>query len=159
GADQYTVWYTDNSGNYLSSAFDSASGTSAALESFEPSFQQDLNRDGSIGVPPPSPPHFVLQGVDNNVVQLYDVLWHTLGSHPFAVRVLAPDRPSTTYVHSFLYALPVENGLAQSTWGSGLDELRKLDVANQYDATIIEPIFPINPWYADNPLDATIDFE
>ena len=26
GADQYTVWSTDNSGNYLSSAFNSASG-------------------------------------------------------------------------------------------------------------------------------------
>jgi hypothetical protein len=43
------VWYTDNSGNYLSSAFDSASGTSAALQSFESSFQQDLNGDALIG--------------------------------------------------------------------------------------------------------------
>ena len=51
GADQYTVWYTDNSGNYVSSAFDVASGTSAALESFETSFQQDLNGDGLIGPP------------------------------------------------------------------------------------------------------------
>ena len=49
GADQYTVWFTDNSGNYLSSAFDVASGTSAALQSFETSFQQDLNGDGVIG--------------------------------------------------------------------------------------------------------------
>ena len=56
GADQYTVWNTDNSGNYVSSAFDVASGTSAALQSFETSFQQDLNGDGSIGPPPPSPP-------------------------------------------------------------------------------------------------------
>ena len=56
GADQYTVWTTDNSGNYLSSAFDVASGTSAALQSFETSFQQDLNGDGSIGPPPPPPP-------------------------------------------------------------------------------------------------------
>ena len=36
---------------------------------------------------------------------------------------------------------------------------RQLDVQNQYNATIIEPIFPIDPWYADNPIDATIDFE
>ena len=49
GADQYTVWNTDNSGNYISSAFDLASGTSAALQSFETSFQQDLNGDGVIG--------------------------------------------------------------------------------------------------------------
>ena len=46
GADQYTVWNTDNSGNYISSAFDVASGTSAALQSFETSFHQDLNGDG-----------------------------------------------------------------------------------------------------------------
>ena len=48
GADQFTVWYIDSSGNYLSSAFNSASGTSATLKSFEPSFQQDLNGDGTI---------------------------------------------------------------------------------------------------------------
>ena len=44
------MWTTDNSGNYVSSAFDVASGTSAALESFETSFQQDLNGDGYIGL-------------------------------------------------------------------------------------------------------------
>jgi Ca2+-binding RTX toxin-like protein len=73
--------------------------------------------------------------------------------------VLEPDHPSTSYDHTFLYALPVEAGLAQSTWGSGLDELQKLDVPNQYNATIIEPIFPIYPWYADSSTDATINFE
>ncbi len=36
GVDQYTVWYTDSNGNYLSSAFDSAYGTSATLESSRP---------------------------------------------------------------------------------------------------------------------------
>src|SRR6516225_9114681 len=160
GADQYTVWYTDNSGNYLSSAFNSASGTSAALESFEPSFQQDLNGDGVIGpVVDASPPQFVYEGTDANGVRLYDLTWNILGEHPFAVRVLAPDHPSTNYAHSFVFALPVEGGLAQSNWGSGLDELRQLNVQNQYDATIIEPIFPIDPWYADNPIDPTIDFE
>ena len=43
------MWNTDSSGNYVSSASDVVSGTSAALESFETSFQQDLNGDGSIG--------------------------------------------------------------------------------------------------------------
>jgi hypothetical protein len=41
GADQYTVWYFDNSGNYVSSALNVVSGSSAALQSFETSFQQD----------------------------------------------------------------------------------------------------------------------
>jgi hypothetical protein len=159
GADQYTVWNTDHSGNYVSSVFDIASGSSSALQSLEISFQQDLNGDGQIGLAADSSPHFVYQGVDGNGVQLYNVTWNTLGSHPFAVEVLAPDHPSANYPHSFLYALPVEAGLAQSNYGNGLDALQQLGVQNQYNATIIEPIFPIDPWYADNPNDATIDFE
>ena len=49
-ADQYTVWQTDSSGNYLSdSSF--VTGTSATLETAETSFHQDLNGDGSVGMP------------------------------------------------------------------------------------------------------------
>jgi Tryptophan-rich Synechocystis species C-terminal domain/Putative esterase len=166
GADQYTVWTTDTSGNYLSSAFDVASGASAALQSFETSFHQDLNGDGVIGPsgvtsPPGSAetPQFIYQGLDASGAQLYSVTWQILGSHPFEVRVLAPTNPSVDYEHSFLFTLPVEAGLAQSTFGDGLNELQKLDVQDQYNTTIIEPIFPIDPWYADNPNDATINYE
>ena len=117
---------------------------------------QDLDADGFIGVPPP---HFVYQGVDGNGVQLYVVMWDTPGLQPFAVRVLPPDHPSIDYQHSFLFDLPVEPELAQATYGNGLDELQRLGVQNQYNATIVEPIFPIDPWYADNPSDTTINFE
>ena len=51
GADQYTVWNTDSSGNYISNVVGVVSGTSAALESLETSFHQDLNGDGTIGAP------------------------------------------------------------------------------------------------------------
>ena len=47
--DQYAVWNTDSSGNYVSYAM--LSGASSTLESLETSFQQDLNGDGVIGVP------------------------------------------------------------------------------------------------------------
>ena len=50
GADQYAVWTTDSSGNYVSSTA-IVSGASATLESLEPSFHQDLNGDGVIGIP------------------------------------------------------------------------------------------------------------
>ena len=50
GADQYTVWNTDSSGNFISSTA-ALSGTSSALESLETSFHQDLNGDGVIGLP------------------------------------------------------------------------------------------------------------
>jgi cytochrome c2 len=160
GADVYQVWDTDSSGNYLSAPFDNVSGTSAALESMETSFNYDLNNDGVIGTPPASDqPLFAYQGTDANGAQVYDVTWNDQGNHPFAVRVLAPTDPSSNYAHSFLYALPVESGLTGQSLGDGLDELESLDVENQYNTTIIEPIFPMYSWYADNPTDVTIDYE
>ena len=56
GADQYTVWNTDSSGNYISNLIGVVSGASSTLQSFETSFHQDLNGDGVIGLPPPPPP-------------------------------------------------------------------------------------------------------
>ena len=50
GTDTYTVWTTDSNGKYLSD-IGHVSGTSAALESLENSFHQDLNGDGVIGIP------------------------------------------------------------------------------------------------------------
>ncbi|CCE01302.1 conserved hypothetical protein [Bradyrhizobium sp. STM 3809] len=51
GADLYTVWNTDGSGNYTGNAIGAVPGGSAALETLETSFNQDLNNDGTIGVP------------------------------------------------------------------------------------------------------------
>jgi hypothetical protein len=49
GADQYSVWNTESDGNYIANAIGVVSGTSSTLESFETSFHQDLNGDGTIG--------------------------------------------------------------------------------------------------------------
>ena len=51
-ADQYTVWNTDSNGNYVSGVIGAVSSSSAALESLESSFHQDLNGDGVIGISP-----------------------------------------------------------------------------------------------------------
>jgi serralysin len=51
GSDQYTIWNTDTNGNYVSSPIGVVSGTSTSLKSLEPSFYQDLNGDGVIGIP------------------------------------------------------------------------------------------------------------
>jgi Putative esterase len=110
-------------------------------------------------IDPNDKPNFIYEGIHVNGVQLYKVAWQFLGSHPFAVRVLTPNNPSASYSHSFLFVLPVEPGLAQSTYGSGLDELQKLNVQNRYNATIIEPMLPNLSWYADNPTDPTMDYE
>ncbi len=46
GADQYTAWNTDSSGNFVSDTIGIVSGASTALESLETTFHQDLNGDG-----------------------------------------------------------------------------------------------------------------
>src|SRR5713101_3069239 len=51
GADQYTAWNTDSSGNFVSDTIGIVSGASTALESLETTFHQDLNGDGVFGVP------------------------------------------------------------------------------------------------------------
>ncbi|MFG3595137.1 Ig-like domain-containing protein [Bradyrhizobium sp. RDI18] len=51
GADQYLVWATDSNGNFISNAIGVSSGSGTALKSIETSFHQDLNGDGTIGVP------------------------------------------------------------------------------------------------------------
>ena len=45
----YTAWTTDSNGNYLNNLIGAVSGTSYALESIEPVFNQDLNSDGVVG--------------------------------------------------------------------------------------------------------------
>ncbi|MCA1501871.1 hypothetical protein I6F28_34725, partial [Bradyrhizobium sp. NBAIM14] len=47
----YTVWSTDSNGNYTGSIVPEVTGTNASFRSLETTFQQDLNGDGSVGVP------------------------------------------------------------------------------------------------------------
>src|SRR6185312_12284137 len=51
GSLYYTVWNTDNNGNYVGNAIGAVAGNSATLESYESSLHQDLNGDGIIGLP------------------------------------------------------------------------------------------------------------
>ena len=48
---QGSIWSTDSSGNFLSYLTGVVSGTSIALEFMETTFHQDLNGDGTIGIP------------------------------------------------------------------------------------------------------------
>ncbi|WP_199762806.1 M10 family metallopeptidase C-terminal domain-containing protein, partial [Bradyrhizobium guangdongense] len=49
----YSVWGTDSNGNFLTTlaAASEVLGTDASLQALEPTLQQDLNGDGTIGVP------------------------------------------------------------------------------------------------------------
>ena len=48
---------------------------------------------------------------------------------------------------------------AVDDYGDGLETLRALDAQDQYNLTIIEPSFAIEPWYADNPNDPSVRYE
>ena len=50
GANEYTVWSTDSNGNYIANIIGVVPGNVYALESFETTFNQDLNGDGTIGL-------------------------------------------------------------------------------------------------------------
>ena len=51
GANEYIVWDTDAGGNYTGTPTGVVPGSNPALEALEPSFNQNLNNDGTIGVP------------------------------------------------------------------------------------------------------------
>jgi hypothetical protein len=52
GANDYIVWATDSSGNFLSYVLPETAGNNTALEALETTFHQDLNGDGTIGIRP-----------------------------------------------------------------------------------------------------------
>ena len=54
GANEYTVWATNSSGAYVSSLVGVVAGNDTTLESLETTFNQDLNGDSHIGLPPPT---------------------------------------------------------------------------------------------------------
>ena len=71
---------------------------------------------------------------------------------------MAPTNPAPGVPHNFLYVLPVEPELG-TTYGDGLETLRSLDAQDQYNLTIVEPSFAMDPWYADNPNDPNLHYE
>jgi hypothetical protein len=74
------------------------------------------------------------------------------------LRVLVPTHPAAGVPHNFLYVLPVQPGTSEA-FGDGLNTLRLLDAQDQYNLTIIEPSFAIDPWYANNPRNPDVQYE
>jgi hypothetical protein len=89
-------------------------------------------------------------GDDSSGIATYSVVSAANPGSPRLLRVLRPTRPNLAAAHNFLFVLPVEEGL-KSVYGNGLEALRSLNVHDEYNVTIIEPSFGIEPWYADNP--------
>jgi Putative esterase len=97
-------------------------------------------------------------GTDANGVRSYQVISPYNGPGPQILRVLIPAYPARGVPHNFLYVLPVQPG-ASNAFGDGLNTLRRLDAQDQYNLTIIEPAFGIDPWYADNPKNPYVQYE
>ena len=95
---------------------------------------------------------------DTSGIKSYDVISANNGYGPQTLRVLAPTNPAQGVAHNFIIALPVQAGTG-TTYGDGLATLQALDAQDRYNLTIIEPSFAIDPWYADNPADARLQYE
>ena len=95
---------------------------------------------------------------DANGVASYDVISAKDSDGPQVLRVLNPTNPAAGVKHNFLFVLPVESGLGKQ-FGDGLQTLRSLNAQNQYNLTIVEPSFGIDPWYADSPTDPSVQYE
>jgi hypothetical protein len=95
---------------------------------------------------------------DANGVQSYDMISADDGYGPQILRVLRPTNPAAGVAHNFLFMLPVEPGLG-TTFGDGLATAEAANAQNQYNLTIIEPSFAFDPWYANNPNDANLQYE
>ena len=95
---------------------------------------------------------------DANNVETFSFTSANDGDGTQTLRVLPPTHPVAGVAHNFLYALPVESGLG-NTFGDGIDTMLALDAQDQYNLTIIEPTFSIEPWYANNPNDANLQYE
>jgi hypothetical protein len=95
---------------------------------------------------------------DVNGVASYDVISANNSYGPQVLRVLRPTNPAAGVPHNFLFVLPVEPGLGNN-FGDGLQTLRSLNAQDQYNLTIIEPSFGIDPWYADSSTDPAVQYE
>ena len=91
-------------------------------------------------------------------VRSYQVISADDGPAPQVMRVLTPTHPAPGMPHNFLFVLPVQAGLGQE-FSDGLGTLRGLDAQNKYNLTIVEPTFAIDPWYANNPENANVQYE
>jgi putative esterase len=92
---------------------------------------------------------------DSSGVQTYQATSPDNGPGSQYVRILQPSNPAPGVAHNFLYVLPVEAGEG-ITFGDGLQVVQSLGLQNQYNLTVIEPSFSIDPWYADNPLNSNL---
>ncbi len=124
GTGTFTVWNTDSSGNITTTALATTSGTSPLLESLENTFHQDLNGDGTVGLPANTT--FIELFGATSLVQVgnnYYLINNTTGAGPevmygsapltvgeFAWTPIAAEQTSTGY------EIAIRNGSSLAVW-------------------------------------------
>ena len=98
------------------------------------------------------------QSTDANNIEYFSYTSPNDGDGTQTLRVLVPTHPAAGVARNFLYVLPVEPGVG-STFGDGMQTMLALDAQDEYNLTIIEPSFSIDPWYANNPNDPNLQYE
>jgi len=102
--------------------------------------------------------HIQYLSKDASGVESYSLVSSNDGYGSHVLRVLRPTHPKAGVAHNFIYVLPVQAGLG-TTYGDGLNTLQALDAEDQYNLTIIEPTFGIDPWYDDSSTDLGLQYE
>lgn len=76
-------------------------------------------------------------------------------SGPTQVRVILPEPLATGKRYPVLYILPVEPE-GSFHYGDGLEEARKLNLANKHQVICVAPSFKVVPWYGNHPTDPKV---
>ena len=97
-------------------------------------------------------------GTDASGVDSYNMTSTEDGGSTQVTRVLKPSNPAAGVKHNFLFVLPVEPDQGTS-FGDGVATMAAANAQNLYNLTIIEPSFPADPWYADNPANSSMQYE
>ncbi len=74
------------------------------------------------------------------------------------IRVLVPDEMPTNARPRVVYLLPVEAN-EERRYGDGLEEARRINLANRFGVICVAPTFSQLPWYADHPTERAIQQE
>ena len=90
--------------------------------------------------------HFL--NTDSSGISSYDIISANDSDGPHVLRVLKPTNPAAGVAHNFLYVLPVEPEEG-TQFGDAMSYLQSIDAEDQYNLTIVEPAFGVDPWYAD----------
>jgi len=77
---------------------------------------------------------------------------------PVVVEVVTPAEMIPGQLYPVLYVLPVAPGTT-SRWGSGIQEVARAGIADQFGVICVAPSYVDTPWFADHPDDPALQQE